>query len=70
MLEGAGRARKDAGKRLAAVHRAIWIREKWMGPFPPRRVDSEPVQTSSSFSILRSWWRAIARLARLASRTR
>ncbi|GAA4061710.1 hypothetical protein GCM10022233_39190 [Streptomyces shaanxiensis] len=38
VLEVTGRTRNDAEKRLTAVHRAIRIREKWMGPFPPRAV--------------------------------
>ncbi|CAM5635837.1 hypothetical protein SVIOM74S_03425 [Streptomyces violarus] len=43
---------------------------------PPRRVRGGglqsvvPAQTSRSFSIRRSWWRAIARFARLPSSTR
>lgn len=31
-MEVAGGPAEDAGKRLAAVHRAIRIREKWMSP--------------------------------------
>lgn len=34
VLEVTGRTRKDAEKRLAAVHRAIRIREKRVGSFP------------------------------------
>ncbi|MFC7470344.1 hypothetical protein ACFQVA_26440 [Actinomadura keratinilytica] len=36
----------------------------------PRPVRGVPAQTSSSVSMRRSWWRAMARLARPASSTR
>ncbi len=35
VLEVTGRTQNGAGKRMTAAHRAIRIREKWIGPFPP-----------------------------------